>query len=227
MTPRLTAALLVAAAVGTNAAFTVLGTVFNYPDVLADPGTDILAAFRTSEAAIIAWFTVLALAAALFAPIAVGVGRLSRHRVMRAAVPVGIAAAVVQVVGLSRWPILVPGYAARGDVDAFETAHHVLGAIVGETLGYTLTAAWTVLVLIALDRQLAGRWFTVLGGVSAVLILSGVLVPLGVPGTDTANLAGYVLWSVWLVVFAVLLFRMRAPEGRAAAISGSGHRAAR
>ena len=54
----------------------------------------------------------MALSAALFAPIAVGVGRLSDHPAMRAAVPVGIAAAVVQVIGLARWPLLVPGYAA-------------------------------------------------------------------------------------------------------------------
>jgi len=30
---------------------------------------------------------------------------------MRVAVPVGIAAAVVQVIGLARWPLLVPGFA--------------------------------------------------------------------------------------------------------------------
>ena len=54
----------------------------------------------------------LALSAALLAPIAIGVGRLSAHKAMRIAVPVGIAAAIVQVVGLLRWPILVPGYAS-------------------------------------------------------------------------------------------------------------------
>ena len=52
MTPRLTAALLIAAAVLTNAAFTVLGTVFNYPDVLNEPVDDILAAFRAHQTAV-------------------------------------------------------------------------------------------------------------------------------------------------------------------------------
>ncbi len=59
-----------------------------------------------------AWFLVLALAAGLLAPIAIGVGRLSSHKSMRIAVPVGVTAAIVQVVGLLRWPILVPGYAS-------------------------------------------------------------------------------------------------------------------
>jgi hypothetical protein len=46
----------------------------------------------------------------------------------------------------------------------------------------------------------------VLGVVSAVLILTGVLPTLQVPGIDL-NFAGYVLWSLWLLVFAVLILR--------------------
>ena len=112
MNRKLTAVLLIAAAVLANVAFTVLGMVFNYPDVLKEPVEDILAAFRASQTAVTAGFAVLALSAALMAPIAIGVGRLSAHRAMRVAVPVGIAAAIVQVIGLSRWPLLVPGFAA-------------------------------------------------------------------------------------------------------------------
>ena len=89
MNNKLTATLLIAAAVLTNAAFTVLGMVFNYPDVLKEPVEEILAKFRASQNAVTFWFAVLALSAALFAPIAIGVGRLSSHRAMRVAVPVG------------------------------------------------------------------------------------------------------------------------------------------
>jgi hypothetical protein len=106
-TARWKPALLIAAAVLTNVAFTALGTVFTYPDVLGEPPEDILVPFRASQTAVVAWFTVLALSAALFAPIAVGVGQLSARGAKRVAVPVGIAAAVVQVIGLSRWPLLV------------------------------------------------------------------------------------------------------------------------
>jgi hypothetical protein len=50
-------------------------------------------------------------------------------------------------------------------------------------------------------------WFTVLGGVSAVLILTGVFSPLALPGVDLANFIGYVLWSAWLIAFAIVLVR--------------------
>ena len=183
------------------------------------------------EDAVRAWFSVLALSAALLAPVAIGVGRLSSARPMRAAVWVGIAAAVVQVIGLLRWPILVPGYAAdaasgdpavaAGARDAFRTASAILGTTIGETLGYLLTATWTVLVVVALGRAF-GRWFPVLGGAAAALVLVGVLSPLDLPVVDTANFLGYVLWSVWLIAFAVAIL---VRERRVAATPASEHSA--
>jgi len=215
MNTKLTASLLILAAVLANVGFTALGSIFNYPDVLDEPAGQVLAAFHDNEGAVSMWFTVLALSAALFAPIAIGVGRLSTQRAMRIAVPVGIAAAVVQVIGLLRWPILVPGYAsdavggnaavAAAARDSFTTASDILGTAIGETVGYLLTATWTALVIVALGRRYAGRWFVVLGGVSAGLVLVGVLSPLGLPVIDTANFFGYVLWSLWLIALAVTM----------------------
>jgi hypothetical protein len=229
MNAKRTASLLILAAVLANVAFTALGSIFNYPDVLDEPAGQVLASFREHEGAVSAWFTVLALSAALLAPIAIGVGRLSSARAMRIAVPVGIAAATVQVIGLLRWPILVPGYAAdaangsAGARDAFTTASDILGTALGETLGYLLTATWTTLVIVALGRRYAGRWFVVLGAASAGLVLAGVLSPLSLPVIDTANFLGYVLWSVWLIAFAVVIL---VHERRAAAAPATPSRAA-
>ena len=233
MNPKLTAGLLILAAILANLGFTALGSIFNYPDVLDEPAGDVLASFRDQEGAVSCWFAVLALSAALFAPIAIGVGRLAPTRVMRIAVRVGIAAAVVQVVGLLRWPILVPGYAsdaASGDAavaaaarDSFSTASDILGTAIGETLGYLLTATWTVLVIVALGRRFAGRWFRVLGVVSAALVLVGVLSPLNLPVVDMANFAGYVLWSIWLIAFGVVIL---VRERRVAAEPATAARAA-
>ena len=74
MGPRLTALLLITAAVLANVAFAALGSTFNYPDVLDEPAGDVLASFRAHEGAVSTWFAVLAFSAALLAPIAVGVG---------------------------------------------------------------------------------------------------------------------------------------------------------
>ena len=131
----------------------------------------------------------------------------------RWSIGVGIAAAAVQVIGLLRWPLIVPCLADSNDTDAFDTVHTVLGTVVGETFGYLLTATWTVLIILALGRRLAGRWFSFLGYGAAALIAVGVLVPLDVPGTDFANFVGYILWSIWMLAFATLIWRGRSPVG--------------
>ena len=223
MNTKITAVLLIVAAVLANLAFTVLGTVFGYPDILKEPVEVILAEFRAAQTTVSLWFAVLAASAALLAPVAIGVGRLSTSRAMRIAVPVGIAAAVVQVIGLSRWPLLVPGFAAdalsadpvvaASARDSFLLAHRVLGNLIGETFGYLLTSAWTLLVLIALGRAFAGLWFVVLGAAGAVMVAAGVLSPLELPVIDTANFFGYVLWSLWLIAFAIVLL-VRSRGGR-------------
>ena len=221
MTPRRTAAAMLAAVVLLNVAFAGLGAVFDYPDVLKEPAGDVLADFRADRAAVSGWFLALAAGAVLLAPIAVGVGRLSGSAAMRWAVPVGIAAAVVQAAGLLRWPLLVPGWAATAAGDdpaaaaaareAFGTANRLLGNLVGETGGYVLTAAWTGLVLAALGTGFAGRLFVRSGAAAAVLVLLGVLSPLDLPLVDTANLVGYVLWGLWLAAFAAVLLLRRRP----------------
>jgi hypothetical protein len=203
----LVACLLVAAVVLANAAFVGLGSVFNYPDVLQEPAEEILAAFREDEGVIITFFVLLALSAALLAPIALILGRQIPGDLGRWSIRVGVAAAIVQVIGLLRWPLIVPFLADRDDTDAFETVHTLFGTIVGETLGYALTAIWTILIIRGLAQHLAGRWFSLFGYVAAALIAVGVFVPLDVPGADFANFVGYVIWSVWLLVLAWLIWR--------------------
>lgn len=217
MNRKLTAAALIAAAVLTNAGFTVLGSVFDYPDILKEPSGFVLAEFRAHQGTVTTWFAVLAVSAALFGPIAIGVGKLRSNKAMRLAVPIGIAAAVVQAIGLARWPLLVPHFAADAAstnaataADAasnFHTAHVLLGTVLGETLGYTLTAAWTLLVARSLGARFAGRAFTVIGALSATMIFLGVLSPLDLAVIDTVNFFGYVLWSVWLVWLAIGVLR--------------------
>lgn len=203
----LIATLLVAGAVLVNAAFVGLGSVFDYPDVLNHPAAEVLATFHEKQAPVSALFLLLALGAALMAPIAVFVGRLGSSRLLRVSVVVGIAAAVVQVVGLLRWPLLVPGLAATptdpSAISTFHTLNVVLGTVVGETIGYALTAAWTVLVAVALRERVLGRVLSAIGLVAAALIAVGTVEPLDVPMAGLLNFAGYVVWSAWLVAVAV------------------------
>ena len=159
------------------------------------------------------------ISAALLAPVGVLFGRIAGGTLGRWIAGVGIAAAAVQVIGLSRWVLLVPGVSddatVAGHTDdahrTFETLHFWLGTVVGETIGYALTATFTVLVVRSVSRPaarvIAPRWIGYLGYASAALIATGVLVPFGVGPATMTNFIGYVAWCGWLIVMAVVLWR--------------------
>jgi hypothetical protein len=232
-TPAIRAAggLMIGAAVASNAAFALLASVFAYPDVLREPAAEILQRFGANQTPVITGFLALAAAAACLIPVAVIVGRVIGDTVLsRLAVVAGVLAGVVQVLGLLRWVYAVPGLSqAAADPDTrpaaivgFEVLHGYLGVAVGETLGYVATAAWTLLVIAAPGRSMRTvlprfcRWA---GGLAAVAILAGVLEPAGVSAAGLVNFAGYVLWSLWLIAFGVLLIR-RHPTDQDAGGSG-------
>ena len=144
----------------------MLGSVFEYPQILEEPTADILALFREHQGAVMTWFFVLVLSAALMAPAGIWLGRIAGGTLGRWIAGVGIAAATVQVVGLQRWVTLVPGISddaldpsqRASAEDRFELWHNLLGKAIGETLGYALTATFTVLVVIALRRTVLPAW---------------------------------------------------------------------
>lgn len=211
--------LMIAGALLANVAFVLLGSSFDYPDVLRKPAGDVLRTFHQDAGQIAPLFAVLAAASAILIPTA----WLSRHlvvgrRARRVVVAAGVAAGVVQVVGLLRWPALVPHLAdivsdpaatsaAKADaIDTFQVLHTVLGGVVGEALGYVLTAVWTIAMVRNVARR-PGRWFAPLGYASAALIVTGLLEPLGVGGAGLANFVGYLAWSGWMIAFGTSLVR--------------------
>ncbi len=207
------AAVLATGAVLANVAFVGLGSTFDYPDVLGRQAGEVLATFKANESAIVLWFLVLALGAGLLAPAAVLVAQVLPGRWAPWSKRVGVAAAAVQVLGLLRWPLVAPFLAARAldpdpavarrAVETFGLLNTILGTVVGESLGYALTAGWTVLIVVTLGR----RWLAAVGLGAAILITAGLGVPVGVPGADLANFVGYVVWSLWLLALAVHLWK--------------------
>jgi hypothetical protein len=224
-TRRIAAAAMAGAALLAIAGFTALGAIFEYPRILKEPVDEILARYAANQASISAWFLALVVSAALLAPVGILLGRIAGGRLRPWITGVGIAAATVQVVGLSRWVLLVPGISTAADDPArradayrtFETLHFWLGTIVGETIGYALTATFTVLVVVGLAGTVVPRLVGSLGYVAAALIATGVLIPLGLGVASLTNFAGYVVWCLWLIAMAVVLWRSRtaAPVSRA------------
>ena len=109
---RLAAASMSLAALLAIAGFTALGSVFDYPTILKSETAEILALYRQHQAAVTGWFLVLTISAALLAPAGIYLGRIAGGTLGRWIAVTGIAGATVQVIGLSRWVLLVPGISA-------------------------------------------------------------------------------------------------------------------
>jgi hypothetical protein len=226
---RLAAASMALAALLAIAGFTALGSVFDYPAILKSGTADILALYRQHQGAVTGWFLVLAISAALLAPAGIYLGRVAGGALGGWIAAIGIAAASVQVVGLSRWVLFVPSLSDAATDPArtaeashtFELLHTWLGTVLGETIGYALTATFTVLVAFTLTRGLAPRWMTYLGYAAAGLIVTGVIIPFGVEPASLSNFVGYLVWCLWLLALAVILWRPRTTRATTATPTGA------
>jgi hypothetical protein len=226
-----TVALLIAVPVLFNVFFFLLQSTFNYPDILREPADAVLRQFEAGGPTLVAIWYGFALTPALFIPAAILLRRAfpDDNALLALATPLAIIAGMAQVLGLLRWPFLVPGlaqaYLDPGASDAtreavlvvFSAFHQYAGVAVGEHLGYLATGAWTLVIA---TSMLAGApfrsWLGWVGIVSALGILAGMLEPAGSALAGTINAFAYILWSLWLIATAIVLLRAPAPADRAA-----------
>ena len=218
----LTGVLLVLTPVAFNAFFTLLSVTFEYPNILREPAGYVLRSFDAAGGGLVAIWYGFMLTAVLFVPLAVLVHKaLAREDTpyLAVATAFGVVAGVVQFLGLVRWPFLVP-YLADTYVDpasndatresvvvVFQAFNHYAGVGVGENLGYLFTGLWTALVALAMFGSALPfrRWLALLGMASAAGVLVGMLEPVGFEPAADIVVVAYIIWSVWLALFGVLL----------------------
>jgi hypothetical protein len=224
-----TAILLIAVPIAFNLAFFELGRSFDYPNILRNEPDEILRRFAAGGSGLILRWEALLASALLMLPlaalVAVVLGASPELSVL--SVVVGATAALVQGLGLVRWPFAVPELARRyvaapdgPDGDAtrrtievvFATLHRLLGVGIGEHLGYLFTGLWTLLVAGSIvSTTVLPSWLGILGAVIGVALLIGTLEFVGPNERDGWKLAGtivpiaYIAWSVWLIAIGALL----------------------
>jgi uncharacterized protein DUF4386 len=226
---RLTGIVLILTPIAFNIFFTLLSVTFEYPDILRKPTGYVLRHFDAGGSGLVAMWYGFMLTAVLFVPLAVLVHKvLARENTpyMAVATAFGVIAGVVQFLGLVRWPFLVPyladtylapassGVTREAVAVVFQAFNQYAGVAVGENLGYLFTGLWTVLVALAMfgSPLPLRRWLGLLGMVSAASVLVGTLEPAGFEPAANVVVIGYILWSIWLVLFGIFLLLPRFPR---------------
>jgi hypothetical protein len=228
-TETVTAVLLILVPIAFNVAFFELGRAFDYPNILRKEPDEILRRFVAGGSGLILRWEALLMSALLMLPLAallaVVLGASPALSVL--SVVVGATAALVQGLGLVRWPFAVPELARRyvaapdgPDGDAtrrtvevvFATLHRLLGVGIGEHLGYLFTGLWTLLVSGSiLSTTVLPAWLGIVGIVVGIALLVGTLEFVGPNEREGWQLAGtivpiaYIAWSVWLIALGLFM----------------------
>src|SRR5215203_408142 len=218
----LTGVVLMLTPVAFNVFFALLSVTFGYPDILREPTGEVLRRFDAGGGSLVAIWYGFMLTAVLFVGLAILVHKVLARQdtpYMAVATAFGVVGGVVQVLGLVRWPFLVPyladvyldpassGATRESIAVVFQAFNQYAGVGVGENLGYLFTGLWTVLVALAMFASALPlkRWLALLGVVSAVGILIGTLEPVGFEPAANIVVVGYILWSIWLTLFGIFL----------------------
>lgn len=218
---RITGLVLIALPIAFNVLFFALGRAFEYPDILRKPTDYILKRFADGGSRLIMLWYGFALTALLAAPLALLFQQVfidQNPQLAAASAIVGVVSALVQTMGLFRWTFLVPTLAAQYNAPSatpatrdavgvvFNAFHQFMGVAIGEHLGYLFTGAWTILIsVMMLSSSLFSPLIAVLGIVSAVGILIGLLEPAGWRPAGMIVAISYILWSLWLIISGVVL----------------------
>lgn len=208
-----------------NACFALLATRFGYPEVLRRPTREVLTRFHEGGTSLTLIWWAFAISALLFAPVVVLLaGEIgdADGTIVALSVLFGVLAALVQCLGLIRWPFLVP-YLSRVAAETepvsiraetveivFQSFHRYLGVAVGEYLGYTLTGLWSIFAGVALIQTdqvpaflgVAGLVIGPMFLVSSIEFL-GRFEPTGWQVAGRITPIAYVLWSLWLIAVGI------------------------
>jgi hypothetical protein len=216
---KFTAAILIIVPLVFTLMFALLGSSFEYPDILRKPVSHILERFSAGGSGLVAlWYGMFA-SALFFTALPVLVRRMypERSLMLDLGVTFGVLAGLVQALGFARWVFLVPALAAtnadpssseatRAAVTVvFDAFNRYAGMGIGEHLGYLFTALWTLTVALPLISR--SRILGVTGVIFAIGILTGLLEPAGIALAGTINAFSYIAWSVWMVVLGVTVWR--------------------
>ncbi|MCK5572923.1 MAG: DUF4386 domain-containing protein [Bacteroidetes bacterium] len=211
--------------------FTVLASVFEFPEILRQTSLYRLNLYREGQSVIQPTYWLLAMTGFTQIAMAVFLYRSFRERettVLTFAVLFGILSGILQTLGFIRWAILIPYLAeqtaaptatatTRETVALIEGAfNRYAGMAVGEHTASICLGLWTLLLGAAMvQNRLFDPRIGWVGIILSPLAFILALEQLGVSGwlLDAITDFGFPAWAVWLVVLAVSLLRTKPDTG--------------
>lgn len=218
--------LLLAMVVTITAPVIILGASFNFPSILREPAAAAFALFRENQTIIIFGYYIFLLSSLLFIPLTLVLQKVLFQTKSKTALNLfagfGLATAIFQCIGFVRWifvmPFLTKSYFDKPESQQtitiiYEMLNRYAGMSIGEHLGFLVMGFWTIcLGLILLQHPSFNKWIGVIGVIIGVWLIASILEHFG--GLFSSifadiNMAANTLWTLWLLLIAVFIFRIK------------------
>lgn len=221
-----TASVLIAEIVAVTVPVAILGSKFNFPEILRQPAADAITLFKQNGAFIVLGYYIFLISALLFIPLSYMLQNTFKESAAQTAnrllVGCGIAIALLQSIGFIRWiftmPYLTETYFSNLKNQevvsiVYEMLNRYAGMSIGEHLGFLAMGSWTIcLGIVILKHRKFYNWVGAMGIIIGMLLVISVSEHFGGTQADLfgkVNFIANTLWTVWLLIIAVMLIRLR------------------
>jgi len=221
-----TAVLLALEALLVTIPFFMLGSAFNFPDILREPAEKAFRLFNANKPTIVTGYYLFVLSSLIYAPLSYYLVKTYRHvssdHLQRFFIGAGLATMIFQTIGFIRWIFFMPWLtevymsqpAQRDTVSLlFETLNHYAGMSVGEHLGFIAMGSWMILLgcmLLQSKLHHAGMGYS--GIAIGLLLIISTAEQFGgaaAPVFGLLNLIANITWTFWMLTLAVLVAKGR------------------
>lgn len=215
---KITATLLLLYSILGIAAYLILATVFDFPDILRKPITERFALFQLHETIIIPTYYAFALTGVLQILFSIYLYKIIGNTSSSGLVGLtfGILAGLCQTFGFIRWVVVIPYLTSVGattDVSIYEgVLNSYFGMSVGEHLGNLFIAIWLIFSYLTLRKEeLFDKRLTFITLLSGILMFPVAFEPLGSLFSVFAILTipVYGLIFVWMLLVSFSLFKLK------------------
>lgn len=205
-------------AIITIAAYSILASAFDFPEILRKPIAERFALFRQNEAVILLTyylFTFTGLLQMLFSIYLYKINSTNSSNAM-VGLAFGVLAGLAQTLGFIRWVVAIPyltSVAGDTDVSVLEgLLNAYFGMSVGEHLGSLFMAIWLIFISLSMrETKLFDRRLTQMAFFTGLLMIPVAFEPLGSIFSPIAILTIPVfgLAVTWMLLMAYSLFRRK------------------
>ena len=204
----------------------ILGSKFNFPDILRQPAENAFTLFKQNQSAIIFGYYIFVISSLLYIPLSYSLHKTLINSKSKFALQIfkglGITTAIFQCIGFIRWifmmPFLTKQYFEHPEQKntialIYETLNLYAGTSIGEHLGFIAMGFWTICLGIIIIKH---PNFNKLLGYTAIFI--GILLLVSLAEGFVKNFASIfgqinfianTLWSIWILILCWFLYKLK------------------